>query len=80
MGNKPVQMDIDKGLITIKDEKGDYLFALKGKVRVETKLRDCEKCSSEGRKKELEALEQDRKTLDKLQKDLEKQNEEQNAK
>ena len=63
LGDKPIQMEINQGIIAVKDEKGEYLFSLKGKVRVETKLRECERCNSEGRKKELEALAADRKEL-----------------
>lgn len=62
--DKPVQMEIDKGIITIKDEKGEFIFSLKGKVKIETNLRECEKCNSEGRKKELEALAADREELE----------------
>jgi len=77
LGDGPVQFEITKDGMSVRNAEGFQIFALKGKVKVETKLRDCEKCNSEGRKKELEALEQDRKELDKLQKDLSKQNEEQ---
>lgn len=64
--DKPVQMEIDKGIITIKDDKGEELFSLKGKVKIEETLqvKECEKCNSEGRKKELEALELDRKQIE----------------
>ena len=72
LGDKPIQMEIDKGLITVKDEKGEYLFSMKGKVKIEETLRvkECEKCNSEGRKKELEALEKDRKELEADEKNL----------
>ncbi len=63
LGNDPVQMEINQGLITVKDKKGEYLFSLKGKVRVETKLQEREKCNSKGRKKELVELEDERKEL-----------------
>ena len=65
LGEKPIQLEINKGIITIKDEAGSTLFSLKGKVKIESSLRvpECEKCNSEGRKRELEALESDRKTL-----------------
>lgn len=72
LADKPVQVEIDKGLITVKDEKGDYLFAIKGKVKIESTLRvpECEKCNSEGRKKELEALETDKQALDRRSHDM----------
>lgn len=64
LGDGPIQFEITKDGMSVRNDKGGQIFALKGKVRVETKLRECERCNSVGRKKELEALGNDRKELE----------------
>lgn len=73
LGNEKALIEIEQGLISIKNSKTkDLVLALEGKIMVESTMKgfECEKCNSDVRKKELEALKEDRKNLDSREKFL----------